>query len=97
MLLIKTSFWIALVAVSYKPSDTIMPAAFDDVREVKNLTLEERFTDRLDCINAIQNKLSAIPEEYITRYKVMIEQNQCKEQKVQYWVPAPLPKRRPTI
>lgn len=97
MLLIKTSFWIALVAVSYKPSDTIMPAAFADVREVKNLTLEERFTDRLDCINAINSKLSAIPEQYITRYNVMIEQNQCKEQEVHYWVPVPLPKRRPTI
>ena len=39
MLLAKTTFWVALVAVSYKDPSLFIPAKFKDVRVIQHITL----------------------------------------------------------
>lgn len=97
MLLAKTTFWVALVAVSYKDPSPFIPAAFKDVRVIQHITLDGPYVELAACRLAIMDKLREVSQETMDTYKVRIHKNECEENVVEYYVPVPLPKRRPTI
>ncbi len=97
MLLAKTTFWVALVAVSYKDPSPLIPAAFKDVRVIQQLTLDGPYVDKTDCRLAIMKKLKTISQQTMDTYQVRIHKNKCEKNVVEYYVPVPLPKRRPAI
>ena len=98
MLTVKTSIFLAMVVISYKPQGWgFMPAIFSDVRKVEHFSIEKRFNNPLDCELAIQAKLARIPNEDVERHKVMIEETKCHEIIMSWKVQPPLPRPRPAI
>lgn len=98
MLTVKTSIFLAMVAISHKPSGWFfLPAVFSDVRKVEHFTIEKRFNNPLDCELAIQGKLERIPSEDIERHQIMVEETKCQEIEMTYKVQPPLPRQRPSI
>jgi len=88
MMLVETTLYKATVILSFV-ANMIVP----EIREEKRFTLDDRFVDRLECVQRVQHYLEAIPEHVVTQYNVRIEDQSCYPIKIKYYVSPPIPRQ----